>query len=72
LSWYNFKNYTKRDEMAVPEDIGCENKACIKAPECNRQKIREEGIAREVKSFGGTPEKGCGKFLPIPKDEQRV
>jgi len=51
--------------MAVPEDIGCENTVCIKAPECRRQKIRKEGKAREVKSFGGTEEKGCGKFLPV-------
>ena len=55
----------KVDKMAVPEDIGCKNTVCIKAPECLRQKIRKEGKAREVKSFGGTEEKGCGKFLPI-------
>jgi hypothetical protein len=51
--------------MAVPEDIGCDNSVCIKAPECRRQTIRKEGKAREIKSFGGTEEKGCGKFLPI-------
>jgi len=54
--------------MAVSEDIGCENNVCIKAPECRRQKIRKEGKAREVKTFGGTEEKGCGKFLPVVED----
>ncbi|ADV45366.1 hypothetical protein [Nitratifractor salsuginis] len=54
--------------MAVPEDVGCKNENCIKwAQECKRAKIYREGKAREVKSFGGTPEKGCGKFLPIDK-----
>jgi len=28
-------------------------------------KFKKENRAREVKTFGGTPEKGCGKFLPI-------
>jgi len=51
--------------MAVPADVGCNNDVCIKASECQRQKIQKEGKAREVKSFGGTEEKGCGKFLPI-------
>jgi hypothetical protein len=51
--------------MAVPEDIGCDNSLCIKAKECRRQKIHKERKAREVKSFGGTEAKGCGKFLPI-------
>ena len=55
--------------MAVPEDIGCENSVCVKASECRRQKIRKEGKAREVMSFGGTEEKGCGKFLPIEEQE---
>ena len=36
---------------------------------CQRTVIWENGTAREVKSFGGTPEKGCGKFLP--KKESR-
>jgi hypothetical protein len=53
--------------MAIPEDIGCDNTLCIKAKECHRQKIHREGKAREVKSFGGTDKKGCGKFLPIKK-----
>ncbi len=51
--------------MSVSKDIGCANAVCVRANECNRQKIRKEGKAREVKSFGGTPEKGCGKFMPI-------
>jgi len=51
--------------MAVPEDVGCRNENCLRYDECNRAKIAREGNAREIKSFGGTPEKGCGKFLPI-------
>jgi hypothetical protein len=48
----------------VPEDIGCSNSKCIDAPKCQRTVIYENGTAREVKSFGGTEQKGCGKFLP--------
>jgi hypothetical protein len=51
--------------MSVPEDVGCKNSNCVRSPECNRFKIQKENRAREVKTFGGTPEKGCGKFLPI-------
>ena len=50
--------------MAVPEDIGCSNEACVDAPKCQRTVIWENGTAREVKSFGGTAVKGCGKFIP--------
>jgi len=49
----------------VPENIGCNNKECIKAKECKRQLIYKNGTAVEVKTFGGTKDKGCGKFLPI-------
>ena len=51
--------------MPVPEDVGCDNDSCIKALECNRTKIAKEGKAREIKSFGGSPDKGCGKFISI-------
>ena len=50
--------------MKVPEDVGCKNEECVKSPECQRTVIYENGTAREVKSFGGTKEKGCGKFIP--------
>jgi hypothetical protein len=50
--------------MAVPEDIGCSNETCKEASNCQRTVIYENGTAREIKSFGGTPDKGCGKFLP--------
>ena len=53
--------------MAVPEDVGCKNEKCIKKDECKRQVIYKNGTAREVKSFGGNEEKGCGKFIPIEK-----
>ena len=49
----------------VPENIGCNNPECIAKDECKRQVIAKNGTAVEVKSFGGTPEKKCGKFLPI-------
>jgi len=48
----------------VPEDVGCSNEKCKEASNCQRTVIWENKTAREVKSFGGTPEKGCGKFLP--------
>jgi hypothetical protein len=54
--------------VAVAEDIGCRNQSCIRSKECNRAKIYKNGEAKEVKSFGGTPEKGCSKFLPIKKN----
>ncbi|WP_297442844.1 hypothetical protein [Sulfurimonas sp.] len=48
----------------VAENIGCENPECIAKDECKRQVIAKNGTAVEVRSFGGTPEKKCGKFLP--------
>jgi len=48
----------------VPEDVGCSNEQCKEASNCQRTVIWENKTAREVKSFGGTPDKGCGKFLP--------
>ena len=48
----------------VPEDIGCENSVCFEHDKCQRAVIFHNGTAREVKKFGGTPEKGCGKFIP--------
>ena len=50
--------------MPVAEDIGCSNMECVEAAKCERTVIYENGTAREVKSFGGTPTKGCGKFIP--------
>ncbi len=49
----------------VPKDIGCNNSVCIESENCYRALIAENGMAKEIKKFGGTPEKGCGKFLPI-------
>jgi len=48
----------------VPEDVGCDNKECKEAKNCKRFSIAKDGTAREIKRFGGTPQKGCGKFLP--------
>jgi aspartate carbamoyltransferase regulatory subunit len=47
----------------VPENIGCENPECIAKDECKRQVIAKNGTAVEIKKFGGTPTKKCGKFL---------
>ena len=49
--------------MKVPEDVGCSNDKCVEAKNCQRTVIYENKTAREVKSFGGTADKGCGKFL---------
>ena len=49
--------------MAQPEDIGCRNEECKETNNCQRTVIYEDKTAREVKSFGGTPEKGCGNFI---------
>jgi len=53
--------------MAVAENIGCKNESCIKRSECKRALIYKDGTAVEIKSFGGTPQKGCGKFIAIKK-----
>ena len=50
--------------MAVAEDIGCSNIECVEAPKCERTAIYENGTVSVVKRFGGTPDKGCGKFIP--------
>ena len=47
----------------LPENIGCENPNCIAKDECKRQVVAKSGLAVEVRSFGGTAEKKCGKFL---------
>ena len=41
----------------------------MEAQNCQRTVIYEDGSAREVKSFGGTPTKGCGKFIPKKEKE---
>jgi hypothetical protein len=51
----------------VPEDVGCENDICKEKDNCMRNLIAKNGTAREVKTFGGTEEKGCGKFIEIKK-----
>ena len=50
--------------MAVPADVGCSNEKCVESSNCQRTVIYLNKTAREVRSFGGTPDKGCGKFLP--------
>ena len=48
----------------VPSDVGCSNEKCVEAPNCHRTVIFENKTAREVRRFGGSEQKGCGKFLP--------
>jgi hypothetical protein len=47
----------------VPADVGCENQECIAKDECNRQVIVKNNTAREIREFGGTADKKCGKFI---------
>lgn len=47
----------------LPENIGCDNQVCIKREQCKRNAIAKEGKAVQVRTFGGTKEKGCGKFI---------
>ena len=47
----------------VAENIGCENLECIAKEECNRQLIVKNGSAVEIKVFGGSADKKCGKFI---------
>ena len=47
----------------VPENIGCKNPECIAKDECKRQVIAKNGTAVEVREFGGTATKKCGKFI---------
>ncbi len=51
----------------VPEDVGCDNQECIQKDECKRNLIARQKEAREIKTFSGTAEKGCGKFIPLEK-----
>jgi len=53
--------------MAVAEDIGCNNEVCKEHSNCQRAVIAKDGTAREIKKFGGTKDKGCGKFIPKKK-----
>lgn len=46
--------------------LACNNDKCIKRDECKRHKLYEEG-AKEYSTNGGTPEKGCKKFIPLDK-----
>ena len=65
MSSENLKMEPKESNLSnIPEDIGCENSICAQHDECQRAVIFHNGTAREVKKFGGTPEKGCGKFIP--------
>ncbi len=47
----------------IDENIGCENEVCIKKDKCKRQVIAKNGSAKEIKTFGGTKEKGCRNFI---------
>ena len=47
----------------VPENIGCDNQECVAKDICKRNEIYQNKTAVAVKTFSGTPEKKCGKFL---------
>ena len=47
----------------VSENVGCNNQDCVAKNDCNRQAIAKNGTAFEVRTFGGTPQKQCGKFI---------
>ena len=49
----------------VLENVGCNNQECLEKNNCKRNLIAKNNTAVEVKSFGGTPQKGCGKFIPL-------
>ncbi len=49
--------------MSYPTNIGCENQDCIAKDKCKRQVIAKDGSAIDIKSFSGSAEKKCGKFL---------
>lgn len=42
--------------------LACNNDKCIKRNECKRYKLFLDG-AKEYSTNGGTPEKGCKKFI---------
>jgi hypothetical protein len=48
----------------LPANIGCNNEKCIETSNCQRTVVFKNGTAKEVRHFGGTEVKGCGKFLP--------
>ncbi len=54
----------------VPENVGCDNMECVEGPNCHRKEIYMNKTAASVKTFGGTPKKGCGKFIPRKKENK--
>ncbi|MDX1810051.1 MAG: hypothetical protein R3331_10965 [Sulfurospirillaceae bacterium] len=46
--------------------LACNNDKCIKKNECKRYNLFKDG-AKEYSTNGGTPEKGCRKFIEISK-----
>ncbi len=46
------------------ENIGCENEICKEKDNCKRQEIAKNKTAKEIRTFGGTKEKGCKNFIP--------
>jgi len=46
--------------------LACNNETCMKRNECERYRLFKEG-EKEYKTNGGTPSKGCGKFIKKTK-----
>jgi hypothetical protein len=47
----------------ISKNIGCSNPDCVAKDDCARQEIAKNGTAVEVRIFGGTAQKQCGKFI---------
>jgi len=46
--------------------LACNNDRCINKDRCERYRLFKQG-AKEYSTNGGTPEKGCKKFIEIKK-----
>jgi len=46
--------------------LACNNEKCVKNIECERYRLFKSG-EKEYKTHGGTPDKGCGKFIKRSK-----
>lgn len=42
--------------------LACNNDKCVMRNKCKRHQLYEDG-AKEYSTNGGTPEKGCKKFI---------
>jgi hypothetical protein len=68
---YNFRDTLNhisiRGGAMVEKIVACNNNKCIKRTRCRRYDLFLKG-AKEYTTNGGTPEKGCKKFMDISKN----